>query len=211
MDDFDMERDLEDAGIDAFEFSLMDEDERRQTLEEAYLDPDMYMDADLDSGFDAWDRLQSAGLSLSDLEFMGADDRREAIKAAGLDPSDYDGITGYYSPSAPAQPSSIPASLPVEVSNQESRSNGRKTDPEPSAEPLVVYHYLLVRFSSGSSLYAYRTEDRTIRAGDQVVVPVGYQNEPKCVMVVSSGDYTESTAPYPPEKTKKIQIGRAHV
>jgi len=25
MDDFDMERDLEDAGIDAFEFSLMDE------------------------------------------------------------------------------------------------------------------------------------------------------------------------------------------
>lgn len=201
MDDFDIDRDLEDAGIDASEFSLMDEDERRQTLEDAYLDPNMYMDADLDSGFDAWEQFQSAGLSLSELEAMGDDERREAIAAAGQDPSDYDSISGYYASSTPAQSSPIAASQSVEISNQESRSNSRKTDPEPSAEPLTVYHYLQVRFSSGSPLYAYRTEDRTIHAGDQVVVPVGYQNEPKCVAVVSSGDYTESTAPYPPAKT----------
>jgi hypothetical protein len=32
MDDFDIERDLEAAGIDAFDFSLMDEEERQKTL-----------------------------------------------------------------------------------------------------------------------------------------------------------------------------------
>ena len=40
--DYDREMELENAGIDAFEFSLMDEDERRETLEDAFLDPDDY-------------------------------------------------------------------------------------------------------------------------------------------------------------------------
>ena len=40
--DFDREMELENAGIDAFEFSLMDEDERREALEDACLDPEDY-------------------------------------------------------------------------------------------------------------------------------------------------------------------------
>ena len=36
--DFDRERELEDAGIDAFEFSLMDERERREVLRDNFLD-----------------------------------------------------------------------------------------------------------------------------------------------------------------------------
>ena len=39
MDYEDMESELEMAGIDPFEFSLMDEDERRKVLEDNYLDP----------------------------------------------------------------------------------------------------------------------------------------------------------------------------
>ena len=34
-----MESELESAGIDPFEFSLMDEDERHEALEDAFLDP----------------------------------------------------------------------------------------------------------------------------------------------------------------------------
>ena len=203
MDDFDLERDLEDAGIDAFEFSLMDEDERREALEEAYLDPDMYMYADLDSGFDAWERLQSAGLSLSDLDFLDEDERRETLEAAGLDASDYEGVTGYYAPSHANQSSLPSSSQPNAAPPVKHESTVVPVGDDPN-KPLTVYRYLQVRFSSGSPLYAYRTEDRTIHAGDRVVVPVGYQNELKCVVVVSSGDYTESTAPYPPDKTKFI-------
>ena len=40
--DFDKEYDLENAGIDAFDFSLMDEDARVETLRAAGLDPDDY-------------------------------------------------------------------------------------------------------------------------------------------------------------------------
>lgn len=67
--DFDRERELEDAGIDAFEFSLMDEDERRQVLEDNFLDPDDYDMIDLEPEFQAWENLQSSGLSLGELSY----------------------------------------------------------------------------------------------------------------------------------------------
>ena len=51
--DFDREMELENAGIDAFEFSLMDEDERREALEDASLDPDDYDLIEFDTSFDA--------------------------------------------------------------------------------------------------------------------------------------------------------------
>ena len=46
--DFDREMELENAGIDAFEFSLMDEDERHEALEDAFLDPWDFEDFDLE-------------------------------------------------------------------------------------------------------------------------------------------------------------------
>ena len=48
MDYEDMESELEMAGIDPFEFSLMDEDERREVLEDNYLDPWDFEDFDLE-------------------------------------------------------------------------------------------------------------------------------------------------------------------
>jgi len=87
---FELESDLEDAGIDAFDFSLMDEDERREALEEAGLDTDIYLDADLDSDFDAWSDLQSSGLNIQELKWMDDNERREVLKNSGFDPADYD-------------------------------------------------------------------------------------------------------------------------
>ena len=43
-----METELESAGIDPFEFSLMDEDERHEALEDAFLDPWDFEDFDLE-------------------------------------------------------------------------------------------------------------------------------------------------------------------
>ncbi len=45
-DDFedDLDEELESVGLDRFELEMMDEDERRETLEDAGLDPDDYDD-----------------------------------------------------------------------------------------------------------------------------------------------------------------------
>lgn len=59
--DFDREKELESAGIDAFEFSLMDEDESREALKDAFLDPDDYDLIEYDTSFNAWSNLQNAG------------------------------------------------------------------------------------------------------------------------------------------------------
>ena len=98
--DFDREMELENAGIDAFEFSLMDEDERREALEDAFLDPDDYDLIEYDTSFNAWSNLQNAGLSLSELEYMDEDEKRETLRDAGLDPDDYGDIStlSFYHP-----------------------------------------------------------------------------------------------------------------
>ena len=94
--DFDRERELEDAGIDAFEFSLMDEDERRQVLDVNFLDPDDYDMIDLEPEFHAWENLQRAGLRLDELSYMDDAEKRSALEDAGLDPDDYDVDSSYY-------------------------------------------------------------------------------------------------------------------
>ena len=48
MDYEEMESELESAGIDPFEFTLMDEDERHEALEDAFLDPWDFEDFDLE-------------------------------------------------------------------------------------------------------------------------------------------------------------------
>lgn len=57
--DFDREKELESAGVDAFEFPLMDEDERREAFEDAFLDPDDYDLIEYDTSFNAWSNLQN--------------------------------------------------------------------------------------------------------------------------------------------------------
>ena len=94
--DFDRERELEDVGIDAFEFSMMDDYERRQVLEDNLLDPDDYDMIDLEPEFQAWENLQSSGLSLNELSSMDDDEKRATLEDAGLDADDYDVDSGSY-------------------------------------------------------------------------------------------------------------------
>lgn len=73
-----------------------------------------------------------------------------------------------------------------------------------SVEDGTVYRYCHVRLPDINRSYAYRTEDLTIRVGDSVCVPFGARNTEMIATVVAVGDYLRSTAPYPPEHTKKI-------
>ncbi len=88
--DFEREQELENAGIDAFDYSLMDEGERRAALLDAGLEPDEYDGIEFDDSFTAWDALQTSGTSLRELELMDNREKREALENAGLDPDDFD-------------------------------------------------------------------------------------------------------------------------
>ncbi|MCI6396533.1 MAG: hypothetical protein MR851_09920 [[Clostridium] scindens] len=69
------------------------------------------------------------------------------------------------------------------------------------------YIYVSVCFQNSSRSYAYRTEDKSIKINDVVMVPVpGEAAKPAIVTKVQI--CTEKDAPYPPDKTKMI-IGRA--
>lgn len=70
------------------------------------------------------------------------------------------------------------------------------------------YIYCRVEFMNGGKTYCYRTEDKSIRAGSRVIVPVGPENEPKTARVVSVDYVLPKNAPYPPSRTKVI-LGRA--
>ena len=87
--DFDLERNLEDAGIDAFDFSLMNDDERREVLNDAGLDPNDYEDIEFEESFSAWSALQDSGTNLWELDLMDDDEKRESYENAGLSSEDY--------------------------------------------------------------------------------------------------------------------------
>ena len=140
---FDLESDLEDAGIDAFDFSLMDEDERREALEDTGLDTDTYLDADLDSDFDAWSDLQSSGMSIQELKWMDDDERREALVNSGLDPDNYNGLlydegSHYSTHRATDEPTSSTAG--TYVKSCESNDKPTNTEADFSAPPRETPH-----------------------------------------------------------------------
>ncbi len=66
----------------------------------------------------------------------------------------------------------------------------------------TVYTFCGVTFPYSLQPYHYRTEDSTIKVGDDVVVPVG--NKEAVGKVVSVGQYLRIAAPYPVDKTKSI-------
>ena len=67
----------------------------------------------------------------------------------------------------------------------------------------TVYHYCSVQVGNNRP-YAYLTAGLPVKRGDRVRVPYGKKNEPKEGVVRSVGDYTRDTAPWPPEKTKRV-------
>jgi hypothetical protein len=61
-----------------------------------------------------------------------------------------------------------------------------------------------VSFGNNSRSYCYLCDDATVREGDTVVVPVGGDEELKCVVVKSVDVVTKDTAPFPIEHCKKV-------
>ena len=89
---------------------------------------------------------------------------------------------------------------------REERQRQRQV-PEHSNDPAEledtnIYLYYGVALPYATHVYHYRTEDTSIKIGDQVIVPVG-EREMKAV-VVSVGQYTRMAVPYPVENTKFI-------
>ena len=66
-----------------------------------------------------------------------------------------------------------------------------------------AYRYCFVQVGNGRR-YAYLTAGLPVKKGDHVRVPYGKKNELKEGVVHSVGTYTSDTAPWPPEKTKRV-------
>ncbi|MBO4384968.1 MAG: hypothetical protein J5854_06065 [Clostridia bacterium] len=64
------------------------------------------------------------------------------------------------------------------------------------------YIYVFVCFPGGRHFYCYRTNDRSIRVNDRVIVPAGA--EEKAAIVTHVGVYEKKNVPYPLDKTKKV-------
>lgn len=72
-----------------------------------------------------------------------------------------------------------------------------------TADHVPTYRYCSVQVGNNRP-YAYLTAGLPVKRGDHVRVPYGKRNEPKEGVVRSVGDYTRDTAPWPPEKTKRV-------
>ena len=82
--------------------------------------------------------------------------------------------------------------------------NGKEQPPEKLPEDKTIYIYCGVLLPFSSRPYAYRTEDPSLKIGDRVLVPVGAEQKEMTGTVVSVGQYTRVSVPFPVEKTKKI-------
>lgn len=72
-----------------------------------------------------------------------------------------------------------------------------------TGDSTPTYRYCLVRVDNGHR-YAYLTAGLPVKKGDHVRVPYGKDNELKEGLVHAVGNYTRDTAPWPPEKTKRV-------
>lgn len=198
--DFDREYELENAGIDAFDFSLMDDDERVEALRDAGLDPDDFDGVEFESSFDAWSALQDNGLSLWELELMDDNVKRDALEAAGLDPDDYE-MTPHVSEVPYTIASTYTPDSQPEISKHQENNDNKKEPPAPKPR---VYRYYGVVFPGYNRSYAYLGNGVNYSVGDFVLVPTGSDNSPNVAKIVSVGDYTAEVAPYPINKTKTV-------
>lgn len=64
--------------------------------------------------------------------------------------------------------------------------------------------YCSVSFPGGSKTYYYRTEDDSLRVGDEVVVPAGKDNRPALVTIEEVEYFAPEAVPLPEEQTKWI-------
>ena len=203
--DFDLERNLEDAGIDAFDFSLMNDDERREVLNDAGLDPNDYEDIEFEESFSAWSALQDSGTNLWELDLMDDDEKRESYENAGLSSEDYCEI---YT-SLPTKNNALSEEKTETPPIERNKTKPGLLDVVMPAEndkvkPKPQYHICGVKFDNSAQIYSYRADGFHLAPGDMVEVPAGNRNIAKVATVILVGDYTEENAPYPVGKMKPI-------
>ena len=162
MDYEDMESELEMAGIDPFEFSLMDEDERREVLEDNFLDP--------------WD------FEDFDLEYPGGYSYTPPVTPVTPKPSVTESSpppsrpAPMVSPRVPVKPEPSPiVTLPaVDLSTKEIKGN------------IYSSHRIcIVRIPGVHKIDCYLVNGLELSPGDTVEVPVGATRNPVAATVVS--------------------------
>lgn len=89
-----------------------------------------------------------------------------------------------------------------EKERQQRREEERRIEAEKARVDDKIYTFCGVAFPHALHPYHYRTEDSTIKVGDEVLVPVG--DKETTGTVVSVGQYMRVAAPYPVDKTKFI-------
>ncbi len=70
------------------------------------------------------------------------------------------------------------------------------------------YIYCSVSFGADGRTYYYKTNDKTFKCGDKVIVPVGENGMTKVAKIEKIERFKAGRTPYPPRKTKNI-IARA--
>lgn len=199
--DFELEFALEDAGIDAYDFSSMDDEERAEALEEAGLDPNDYEGIEFDDSFIAWSDLQDSGLSLGALDLMDEDEKREALEDAGLDPEKYEALLFTWmtdfsqSIPAPMQATEPLASCRAVFSGLEPK---QEKNPKPE-----TYRFCGVFFPGDSHIYVYRVGFLDLKVGDTVVVS-GRKPGTDVARIVYIKDYSQDAIPFPVDESEIV-------
>ncbi len=127
------------------------------------------------------------------------------IERRTLPPLDFEGDYEYYCLPQPWQELMAGLSRLTRVSATGDLLDPRYYERRRRRRNEVIY--LSVEFQPNGHQYNYLTTDDTIRPGDQVRVPVGFENEEKIVTVVGKHYYQRDEVPYPLSRIKKA-IGR---
>ena len=83
-------------------------------------------------------------------------------------------------------------------------TEGELFDPSRAAAAPGPLFYCAVEFEPHGTCYSYRSEDRTLEAGELVVVPTGPDAHELLGRIVAVQACTAEDAPYPPAQTKPI-------
>jgi len=83
-------------------------------------------------------------------------------------------------------------------------TEGELFDPSRAAAAPGPLFYCTVEFEPRGTRYSYRSEDRTLEAGELVVVPAGPDAHELLGRIVAVQACTAEDAPYPPAQTKPV-------
>ncbi len=135
-------------------------------------------------------------------------ERAAARDTAGLDPNLFE-TEAEYNKALHAEYERRRAEKREERNRREAllREQAARCQPAEKAEfseDKTIYTYCGVKLPFSARPYSFRTDDKDLKIGDKVTVPVGEDNREAEGIVVSLGQYARIGVPYPVEKTKFI-------